>query len=206
MISTKILFVDDDENLLAAIQRSLRKQFNFDTALGGLQALEHMRTKGPYAVIVSDMSMPGMNGAEFLERARRLAPETVRIMLTGNADQQTAADAVNRGHVFRFLSKPCPPETLVPAIEHGLKQYQMLQMERDLLEGTLTVGVGIGARERLGRKRCIARGLRQRLVQFGRAQCEHPDQRQIGFVGGGRHGIAAGCGAVVFEVALQILE
>lgn len=166
-MTNKILFVDDDENLLAAIQRNLRKQFTFDTALSGLQALELIRTRGPYALIVSDMSMPGMNGAEFLERARRVTPHTVGIMLTGNADQQTAADAVNRGHVFRFLSKPCPPETLVPAIEHGLKHFQLLQMERELLEETLTGSVkmmsevlGMVAPDALGRGQRLRESMR----------------------------------------------
>lgn len=176
MIASKILFVDDDENLLAAIQRTLRKQFIFDTALGGLPALELLRTKGPYALIVSDMSMPGMNGTEFLERARRVAPDTVRIMLTGNADQQTAIDAVNRGHVFRFLSKPCPPDTLVPAIEHGLKHYQLLQTERELLEGTLTGSVkmmsevlGMVAPDALGRGQRLRDSMRT-FAQFSGAE------------------------------------
>lgn len=161
-MNSKILFVDDDENILAAVQRNLRKQFTVDTAQSGLQGLEQIRTQGPYAVIISDMSMPSMNGAEFLEAARRLAPDTVRIMLTGNADQQTAADAVNRGHVFRFLSKPCPPEMLVPAIEHGLKQYQLLQTERELLEGTLTGSVKMMS-EVLGMVSPDALGRGQRL-------------------------------------------
>lgn len=176
MIASKILFVDDDENLLAAIQRTLRKQFVFDTALGGLPALELLRTKGPYALIVSDMSMPGMNGSEFLERARRVAPDTVRIMLTGNADQQTAIDAVNRGHVFRFLSKPCPPDTLVPAIEHGLKHYQLLRTERELLEGTLTGSVkmmsevlGMVAPDALGRGQRLRDSMRT-FAQFSGAE------------------------------------
>lgn len=176
MIASKILFVDDDENLLAAIQRTLRKQFIFDTALGGLPALELLRTKGPYALIVSDMSMPGMNGTEFLEQARRVAPDTVRIMLTGNADQQTAIDAVNRGHVFRFLSKPCPPDTLVPAIEHGLRHYQLLQTERELLEGTLTGSVkmmsevlGMVAPDALGRGQRLRDSMRT-FAQFSGAE------------------------------------
>ncbi len=166
-MNPKILFVDDDENLLAAIQRTLRKRFTFDVTLGGLQALRLLETQGPYALIVSDMTMPGMNGAEFLEQARRIAPETVRIMLTGNADQQTAADAVNRGHVFRFLSKPCPLETLIPAIEHGLKHHQLIQMERELLEGTLTGSVkmmsevlGMVAPDALGRGQRLRESMR----------------------------------------------
>src|SRR5690242_2258622 len=125
MTPQKILFVDDDPNLLAAFQRTLRRLFTFDTALGGQEGLEMIRASGPYALLVVDMRMPVMDGVEFLERARVLAPDAVRLMLTGNADQQTAADAVNRGQVFRFLNKPCPPEVLIPAIEGGLKHFEM---------------------------------------------------------------------------------
>jgi response regulator RpfG family c-di-GMP phosphodiesterase len=134
----KILFVDDDPNLLAAFQRNLRNRFLFDTAVGGQEALERIRTHGPYAVLVVDMRMPFMDGVEFLERAKAVAPDAVRIMLTGNADQQTAVEAVNRGQVFRFLNKPCPSETLVPTLETALKHFEMQLMERELLEGTLT--------------------------------------------------------------------
>src|SRR5438876_3981097 len=102
-MSKKILCVDDEPNILQAYQRSLRKQFAIDTALGGAQALELIASQGPYAVIVADMQMPGMNGIEFLIQAAQKTPDTVRIMLTGNADQKTAVEAGNKGHVFQFL-------------------------------------------------------------------------------------------------------
>jgi response regulator RpfG family c-di-GMP phosphodiesterase len=139
----RILFVDDDANVLAAFQRNLRKQFAFDTALGGAEAIALLKECGPYAVIFADMQMPGMNGVELLDKARELAPDTVRVMLTGNADQQTAIDAVNRGHVFRFLTKPCPPEALQTTIETSLKQYELTRVERELLEGTLAGSVKV---------------------------------------------------------------
>ena len=136
-MSTKILFVDDDANILAGHQRTLRKDFTLDVALGGEQGLVMILTKGPYAVIVADMQMPGMNGIEFLMKAETKAPDTVRMMLTGNADQKTSVDAVNRGHVFRFLTKPCEPETLMQTLNAGLKQYRLITAERELLEKTL---------------------------------------------------------------------
>lgn len=154
----KILFVDDDPNLLAAFQRNLRRRFVFDTALGGEEALALLTSQGPYAVICADMRMPAMSGVELLETVRSIAPDTVRLMLTGNADQQTAIDAVNRGNVFGFLNKPCPPETLIPALETALKQHELLRTERELLEGTLAGVVksladvlGLVAPEALGR-------------------------------------------------------
>ena len=134
---TKVLCVDDDANILASYQRSLRKQFHIDTAQGGEAALEIMAAGGPYAVILSDMTMPGMNGIQFLTRAREAAPHSVRMMLTGNADLGTAVDALNCGNIFRFLLKPCPPDTLSAHLLAGIEQYRLIHAERELLEKTL---------------------------------------------------------------------
>lgn len=141
--SPRILFVDDDPNVLAAFQRNLRKQFTFDTANGGTEALAMLKECGPYAVIVADMQMPGMNGIELLTHARHDAPDTVRVMLTGNADQQTAIEAVNQGAVFRFLTKPCPTDQLQSMLETSLRQYELQRVERELLESTLAGSVKV---------------------------------------------------------------
>ena len=90
-MNSKILFVDDESNVLDAYQRNLRKHFSIDTALSGDLGLKFMAQRGPYAVVVADMQMPGMNGVEFLTLAQQRAPNSVRLMLTGNADQKTAA-------------------------------------------------------------------------------------------------------------------
>ena len=136
-MNAKILFVDDDANVLAGYQRNLRRQYSIDTALGGAQALAQLDASGPYAVVVADMQMPNMNGIEFLQQAETRTPDTVRIMLTGNADQKTAVDAVNQGRVFRFLNKPCSAEIMAQALEAALRQYQLVTAERELLEDTL---------------------------------------------------------------------
>ncbi len=132
-----ILCVDDDQNILDAFQRQLRKHYALDVAISGAAALDLVRNKGPFAVIVADMNMPGMNGVQLLSKVRELAPDTVRIMLTGAADFQTALTAVNDGNIFRFLAKPCPSETLALALEAGLAQYRLITAERELLEKTL---------------------------------------------------------------------
>lgn len=133
----KILFVDDEPNVLAAFERQLRNRMPMETALGpivGMAALKHWQD---YSVIVVDMRMPGMDGVEFLAAAKDLAPDVVRIMLTGNADQVTAMEAVNQGHIFRFLTKPCPPETLQEALTAAVHQHELITAERELLENTL---------------------------------------------------------------------
>src|SRR5208282_5517260 len=136
-MNTKILFVDDEPNVLSGYQRKMRKDFPLDIALGGEKGLALMQEQGPYAVIVSDMQMPGMSGLEFLAKVEAISPDTVRMILTGNADQKTVVDAINCGHIFRFLTKPCEPELLGEMLTAGLKQYGLITAERQLLEKTL---------------------------------------------------------------------
>jgi response regulator RpfG family c-di-GMP phosphodiesterase len=139
----KILCVDDDENILAAYQRQLRKQFHIETALGGGTALQFLSKSEPYAVVISDLRMPVMDGIEFLAQVKQIAPNTVRMMLTGNADLHAAIEAVNQGNIFRFLTKPCSNETLVQALQAGLEQYRLIVAEKELLEQTLKGSVGV---------------------------------------------------------------
>lgn len=142
-MSEQILFIDDDTNLLAAIERNLRNRFRLVTAPGAEAGLNKLAAESPFAVVVADMNMPGMNGVQFLTEVQKRYPETVRLMLTGNADQQTAIEAVNRGHVFQFLTKPCPTENLALALQAGLKQYRLITAERELLEKTLNGSVKV---------------------------------------------------------------
>jgi len=136
-MTDKILFVDDDIHLLEALQRAFRREFNVETAVGGSEGLTKLAASGPFALVVADMQMPGMSGLEFLRQVQVVAPDTVRMMLTGNADQKTAVDAVNDGRVFRFLNKPCPATALAPMLKAGLEQFRLLHLERDLLKNTL---------------------------------------------------------------------
>ena len=112
----KVLFVDDEPNVLAAYERQLRKQFDVVTMQGGEAGLQAVTMSGPYAVVVSDFRMPNMDGIEFLSRVKGISPDTVRMILTGYADVQTAIEAVNEGNVFRFLTKQCPPDSLAKAV------------------------------------------------------------------------------------------
>jgi ActR/RegA family two-component response regulator len=133
----KILLVDDEAAVLAAYERSLRKDFEVDTANGGELGLKAIRERGPYATVISDMRMPGMNGAQFLAQARQSAPDTVRMLLTGYTDLGAAMAAINDGNIYRFLTKPCAKEVMVAAITSGVEQYQLIRTEKELLEKTL---------------------------------------------------------------------
>ena len=142
-MTDKILLVDDDANLLAATRRRLRKKFELETARSGADGLHALNTNGPFAVVISDMRMPEMDGLEFLKQVKTSAPDTVRMVLTGIADPNTAVEAVNEGNIFRILNKPCSSESLSRAIEAGLQQYHLIRAERDLLERTLAGSVKV---------------------------------------------------------------
>lgn len=132
----RILCVDDEPNVLGALARILSESFVVDTAASGEEALAAI-TKVDYAAIVSDMRMPGMTGAALLAKVRVTRPDSVRILLTGDADVESAILAVNDGKIFRFLTKPCPSATLRKTLELAVEQHALVRAERDLLDGTL---------------------------------------------------------------------
>jgi len=134
----KILFVDDDANLLASCERNFGRKFQVETAEGGELALQKIAVHGPFAVVISDRQMPRMDGIRFLSLVKERAPDTVRIMLTGNADLEGAIKVVNEGNIFRFLTKPCSIEILGKAIEDALSQFRLVIAEKELLNKTLS--------------------------------------------------------------------
>jgi len=142
-MGNKILIVDDDVNLLSAFQRQLRKRFETDVAESGELGLQAVELWGPYAVIISDYRMPGMNGVEFLAQVSEVSPDTTRILLTGYADLEIAIKAVNEGNIFRLLTKPCPPDVFARALYDGIRQYELIHTERELLEKTLKGAVTV---------------------------------------------------------------
>lgn len=123
-VSRKILFVDDEKNVLNGFKRRFHKKFDVETVLGGEKALELMAQSGPFAVVVSDLRMEGMDGLTFLRQVRTVSPGSVCVMLTGFADLDVAVGSVNEGRIFRFLTKPCPPEVLLETLNESLEHYR----------------------------------------------------------------------------------
>jgi CheY-like chemotaxis protein len=142
-MTEKILFVDDEPAVLEGYKRLLGRDLPIETAVGGTLGLAAIAEHGPYAVVISDMRMPQMDGAQFLAKVRDLAPVTVRLALTGYVDIETAMYAVNEGSIFRFLTKPCSKDNLVKAIEAAVAQHRLLNAEKELLEQTLRGSVRV---------------------------------------------------------------
>lgn len=132
----KILFVDDDHRVLEMLRRNLSHRFEVVIQSDPVQALPLMRQEH-FAVVVADLRMPAMDGFAFLAKVEEVSPLTVKIMLTGHADMESAIAGVNEGHLFRFLTKPCAQETLVKSLDAALEQYRLVTAEKELLRGTL---------------------------------------------------------------------
>jgi DNA-binding NtrC family response regulator len=133
----RILCVDDDSNLLDGLTRSLRGHYRVETATDATVALENLKTVEPYSVVISDQRMPRMDGVTFPANIRGLAPATVRVLLTGQADMESAIAAVNEGNIFRFLTKPCSTTVMLKTLSACIEQHRLILAEKVLLEQTL---------------------------------------------------------------------
>lgn len=129
-ISQKILFVDDEVLLLNSIKRQFRRDFDITVAESGAAGLAAIAEQGPFAVVVSDYNMPGMDGVHFLNAVFQAKPETVLVMLTGRADLDLAIEALHNAHISRFLNKPCPKQIPRDTLADGLEQYRLRMSEQ----------------------------------------------------------------------------
>ncbi len=137
----RILFVDDNPNLLSAVRRTLRGRADLVVAESAAGALGVLESDPDIAMVITDQKMPGMKGVEFLATVAQRWPLVTRVMQTGNADQDTAISAISKGRVFRFLRKPYEPDALLQVIEDGLAEHDIQTAEHALLETTLAASV-----------------------------------------------------------------
>jgi len=138
-----ILLVDDEQAVLDGIARRLGKDYPLTMANEPLAALDMLSGNQRFAVILTDMQMPGMDGVQFIRRAREISPQAVFLMLTGNQDLPTATRALNEGQVFRYFTKPCASADLRAGLDAALRQWDLLQAERELLQRTFVGSVNI---------------------------------------------------------------
>jgi response regulator RpfG family c-di-GMP phosphodiesterase len=142
-MNRRVLFVDDDLDILSAFRRNLRKHFLVKTADNANAAIEIMKENPPFACIVSDYRMPGMDGIEFLTLVKKLSPDSVRIIITGFADLETAIAAVNKGNIYRFLTKPVPTGDVISTLTDATELYRLITSEKQLLNQTLKGSIKI---------------------------------------------------------------
>ncbi len=133
----RLLLVDDEPNVIEGLSRRLRREFQIFSAHDGAQALRLLEQEGEMHVMISDMRMPNMNGAQLLAEVRKWYPDMIRILLTGQSDLESAIAAVNEGQIFRFLAKPCPTEVVRTVLSAALRQHELVDAERVLLDKTL---------------------------------------------------------------------
>ena len=174
-MNNKILCVDDEESILKGFQLNLRKGFELFTASSGEEGLQVFDTEGGFGVVLSDMRMPGIDGAAMLAAIKERDPDVVTMLLTGHADFESAMAAVNEGNVFRMLSKPCPPEVLIQALKAGLRQHELIVGEKVLLEQTLKGAVD-ALRQALATAKPLFFGRAQRVCRLASELADRLEQ------------------------------
>lgn len=173
-MNRNVLLVDDQPPVLEALRRQLSTRMHVETASSGLEGLALIESSGPFAVVVSDMSMPVMDGTTFLEQVRKATPDSVRMILTGQAELESTIAAVNLGRIFRFLTKPCKSEELLAAVESGIEQYELVVARRELLEKTLHGTVQV-LTEILGLTNPLAHKRAARISGYAEGLCKALD-------------------------------
>jgi response regulator RpfG family c-di-GMP phosphodiesterase len=174
----RVLCVDDEARVVEGLVLHLRKDYEVHTALSGADALRQLKEMGGAAVIVSDMRMPGMDGATLLQHVMQVFPDTTRILLTGETGRDAAVSAVNTAHIFRFLTKPCPPDQLKAAVDAGVGQYRLVNAERSILKETL-IGCIKALVDVLAITNPVAFGRASRVKQLAMEIAERADCRQF---------------------------
>jgi putative nucleotidyltransferase with HDIG domain len=130
---TRVLLVDDEENILKSLKRLLMdEELDLLTSTSGEQGLAVLRENPDIGLIVSDQRMPGLTGAEFLQKSREIAPDALRIMLTGYADINATIDAINKGGAYRYISKPWNDEELIQIIRDAVRQCRLISENKRL--------------------------------------------------------------------------
>ncbi len=131
-VSNKILCVDDQAEITQLLEQQLRGKYQVSFANSGAAALDLLSSQGPFAVMLVDYAMPGMDGVRLLREVHNRAPETVSIMLTAFADVSVAVSALHEASIFRFVRKPWDPTLLMRYIDDALERYRVTVTERNL--------------------------------------------------------------------------
>ncbi|HEY4299392.1 MAG TPA: HD domain-containing phosphohydrolase [Candidatus Didemnitutus sp.] len=139
----RILILDDGADYLQNLRALLEESYDVDAASNGTEGLQLLLGRRSYAVVISDMHMPGMNGVEFFTKCEMHRPLSTRILLTGDATRRVALSAANVSHCFRVLPKIIQPAELLATVELAVRHHERAEMEHELLETTLRQSVNL---------------------------------------------------------------
>ncbi len=139
----KIIIVDDEEMVLSGYRRLMMEHFKLTTFHDPMEAAKYLKENPDVAVVVSDFRMPKVDGVKLLGFAKKYVPDAIRIMLSGNADQEVAINAINDGSIFKFLTKPCPNTLFIKTIYEALELHKLKKNEKEIIEKTLQGAIKI---------------------------------------------------------------
>jgi response regulator RpfG family c-di-GMP phosphodiesterase len=169
---SRLLIVDDEEAMWQHCCAVLSGICAVEVAATADEGLRRVREALPFAVVIADMHLPDQTGAQFLAEVEKLCPATTRVMQTGDSKQETAVEAVNLSHVFRFISKPCPAGELRAAVEESLRHHQLVVAEHELLETTLRSSINLVLEVLAAvdpHSFAVSQGVRRAVRQFAQA-------------------------------------
>ncbi|QDV34165.1 hybrid sensor histidine kinase/response regulator [Tautonia plasticadhaerens] len=144
-----LLVVDDEAEVLRSLFDLFRLDYRVLTATRGAEALEILQEEQEVSVVMSDQRMPEMTGVEFLSRARAIRPEATRLLITGYADLKAVIDAINEGHVFRYVAKPWDPDELGTVIRQAVEHHDLIVEKQGLIEELRTANARLEEANRL---------------------------------------------------------
>jgi two-component system NtrC family sensor kinase len=190
----KILCVDDERNVLRALERIfLDDDYEIVLAGSGDEGLKIMEESGPFQVVISDYRMPVMNGVEFLKEVYGRWPETVRIVLSGYADAGAIVAAINEGHIYKFIPKPWNDDELRVTIQNCLERFFLLKNNRELLGELAAANQAL---EEKVQHRTEQLELRNRALEFSQNLLGN---LPIGVVGIDENGMIAYCNSIAMD-------
>jgi two-component system NtrC family sensor kinase len=193
----RILCVDDERNILQALERSfLDDNYEIVNAGSGAEGLQALEESGPFQLVISDYRMPVMSGVEFLIEVYNRWPETVRIVLSGYADVGAIVAAINEGHIYKFIPKPWNDEELRVTIQNSVERYLLQKMNRELLEKLATANLAL---EEKVQQRNIQLELRNQELEFSQRLLS---SLPVGVVGIAENGVVSYCN----DIASKLLK
>ncbi|NTV48050.1 MAG: response regulator [Geobacteraceae bacterium] len=197
----KILCVDDERNVLRALERIFLDD-DYDIVLAGSaeEGLKVMEESGPFQVVISDFRMPVMNGVDFLKEVYDHWPETVRIVLSGYADAGAIVAAINEGHIYRFIPKPWNDDELRVTIQNCLERYFLQKKNRELIN---ELGVANQVLEYKVQLRTEQLELRNRALEFSQSLLGN---LPVGVAGIDINGMIAYCNDIAARLLKNVCE